>query len=66
MAYADELMASELKIGSASFLDSRSPISYSFARGRPNTACLTRDSAAPSGVVGRDAAGLATSWPGPV
>ncbi len=59
-------MASELKIGRASFFDSRSPISSSFASGRPKTACLTRESAAPSGVVGREAAGLATSWPGPV
>ncbi len=47
-------------------MGSRSPISSSFARGRPNTACLIRDRAAPSGVVGLEAAGFATSWPGPV
>ena len=38
----DELIASELKIASAFFLFSRSPISSSFDRGRPNTIARTR------------------------
>ena len=42
VAYADELIASELKIASAFFFDSRSPISSSDASGRPEEQRLGR------------------------
>ena len=47
VAYADELMASELKIARAFFLDRRSPISSSFASGRPKTTWRMRATARP-------------------
>ena len=66
VAYADELMASELKIARAFGFDRRSPISSSLDRGRPKTIARSRASSRPVGVGGRLAACLATSWPGPV
>ncbi len=67
MAYADELMASELKMASAFFFDRRSPISSSVESGRPKTTARTRVEGPPrTGVVSTFAAGLATSCPGPV
>ncbi len=66
VAYADDEIASELKIASAFVLDRRWPISSSFARGRPSRAPLTRKRKAPRVVVGALAAALAVSWPGPV
>ena len=51
-------MASELKMASAFFLDSRSPISSSVASGRPMRARRATARARPSGVVGAIAAGL--------
>ncbi len=65
-AYADELMASELKTASAFVLESRSSISSSLARGRPIATALTRAQARRMPVVGTFAARLAVSWPGPV
>ncbi len=53
-------------MGSASRFDRRSPISSSLARGRPISQALTRISPRPRRERGADAAGLATSWPGPV
>ena len=47
VAYADELMASELKMARAFFFDRRSPISSSFASGRPKTTWRTRASGPP-------------------
>ena len=66
VAYAEELMASELKIARAFFLDSRSPISSSLASGRPRVMALIRARRRPAGVSGRLAAALATSDPSPV
>ena len=66
VAYADDEIASELKIARAFFLDSRSPISSSLARGRPRSTPLSRARAIPSPVVGALAAAFAVSWPGPV
>ena len=66
VAYADELMASELKMASAFGFESRSPISSSLERGRPKTMARSRATSRPVRVSGRLAAGLATSWPGPV
>ena len=65
VAYADELMASELKIASAFVFDRRSPTSSSFASRRPNTSWRSRATARPVGVRGIDAASRATSAPGP-
>ena len=65
-AYADELIASELKTASAFGLESRSPISSSLARGRPMATAFTLAQARPTGVFGALAARLAVSWPGPV
>ena len=59
-------MASELKMGRASRLDSRSPISSSDARGRPISHAFQRRSWRSSPERGREAAGFATSWLGPV
>ena len=59
-------MASELKIASAFFFESRSPISSSFARGRPKTTWRRRATARPVGVRGSDAASRATRALGPV
>src|SRR3954451_20066357 len=58
-------MASELKMASAFFLDSRSPISSSFASGRPMRTPLSRTLARPTEVVGALAAAFAVSWFGP-
>ena len=66
VAYALELMASELNMASALVLDKRSPISSSLARGRPMSTRRTRSMARPSGVVGALAAGLAVRTPLPV
>ena len=65
VAYADELMASELKIASAIFLDSRSLMSSWIDSGLPKRAWRTRWMARPVAVRGRDAASRATSMPGP-
>ena len=59
-------MASELKMASALVLDRRSPISSSVDRGRPKTTARTRPKNRPVGVRGTLAAGLATSWFGPM
>ena len=59
-------MASELKMASALRFESRSPISSSLESGRPNTIARTRATPRPNGVSATLAAGLATSWPGPV
>ena len=53
-------------MASAFFLDRRSPISSSVASGRPKTTPRTRAKNRPVGVRATLAAGLATSWPGPV
>jgi hypothetical protein len=66
VAYADELIASELKIASAFFFGSRSPSSSSECRGRPMAIDFSRAHARPVGVAGALAAGFATSWLGPV
>ena len=67
VAYADDEIASELKIASAFFLDRRSPISSSFASGRPRRTPLRRAPGhARAAVVGALAAAFAVSWPGPV
>jgi hypothetical protein len=66
VAYADELIASELKMASAFVLLSRSPSSASLASGRPKKKPLTAANARPVGLVGALAASLAVSWPGPV
>ena len=66
VAYADDEIASELKIASAFFFDRRSSISSSFESGRPNTTARMRASALPRPVRGTDAASRATSWLGPV
>src|SRR4051794_1721176 len=58
-------MASELKIASAFFFDRRSPISSSFASGRPRSTPLSRTRARPNVVVGALAAAFAVSCPGP-
>ena len=49
VAYADELIASELKIASAFFFESRSPASSSLASGRPIATPRTRAHAPPDG-----------------
>ncbi len=59
-------MASELKIGRASFFGSRSNASSSFDRRRPNSVRRICSQARPDAVVGADAAALAVSMPGPV
>ena len=58
-------MASELKMGSASFFDSRSPISWALVSGWPKMIALTRAARRPNAVVGALAAALATITPGP-
>src|ERR1035437_9343895 len=58
-------MASELKIGNASFFERRSPISWALVRGFPKTNALTRAARRPKAVVGALAAALATITPGP-
>jgi hypothetical protein len=63
VAYADELMASELKIASAFVFDSRSPISAALDSGRPNSTARARANARPIFVRGTDAASLAMSVP---
>jgi len=60
-AYADELMASELKTASAFVFDRRSSISSSLARGRPIATALTCAQTRPIVVLGSVAAGLAVS-----
>ena len=66
VAYADELIASELKMARAFFLASHSPISSSLASGRPKTRLRPRKDQ-PAGLrEGMLAASLATIWPGPV
>ena len=59
-------MASELKIGRASFFASRSSASSSFASGRPKSARRAFDQASPNPVRGAVAASLAVSMPAPV
>src|SRR3954449_10167294 len=66
VAYADELIASELKIARALVFDSRSPISSSVDSGRPKTTARARLRNRPVGVSATFAAGLATSVPGPM
>jgi hypothetical protein len=66
VAYAEELIASELKIARAFVLLSRSPISSSVDSGRPKTTARTLAMNRPVGVRATLAAGLATSWPGPM
>jgi hypothetical protein len=66
VAYADELIASELKIASALVLLSRSPSSASLASGRPKNRPRTAAKARPVALVGALAASLAVSWPTPV
>ena len=66
VAYADELIGSELKIASALVFDSRSPISSWIESGRPKSTPRTRANVRPSGVSGWLAASRAVSWPGPV
>jgi hypothetical protein len=61
VAYADELMASELKIASAFFFDRRSPSSSSLASGRPTKNPRMPAHSRPVGVVGALAATLAVS-----
>ena len=63
VAYAEELIASELKIARALTLDRRSPISSWMDSGRPNRIARTFASARPAGVRGSEAASRATSWP---
>ena len=59
-------MASELKIGSASFLGSRSSASSSFERGRPNRERRRFDQTSATPVRGAVAASFAVSMPAPV
>ena len=66
VAYADDEMASELKMASALTFDRRSPASSSEASGRPRTTPRILWSIFAPGVVGMLAASLAVSWPGPV
>src|SRR5687768_1999025 len=66
VAYADEEIASELKIARADFFERRSPISSSEASGRPSATALADAMIRPTFVFGALAAGLATSWFGPV
>ena len=66
VAYADELIASELKMASALRFDRRSPISSSLASGRPNRIARVRSKNRPLVVSATLAAGLATICPGPV
>ena len=63
VAYADEEMASELKIARAFGFESRSPMSSWIERGRPKTIARNRANARPALVRGADAASRATSWP---
>ena len=65
VAYAEDEIASELKIGSARRFESRCSDSSSFASGRPTSHALARRSRRPNGVRPADAAGFATSWLGP-
>ena len=66
VAYADELIASELKIARAFFFESRSPASSSLASGRPIATSRTRAHARPRPVLGWLAAGLRDELvPGP-
>ena len=58
-------MASELKIASAFFFDSRSPISSSFDSGRPKTTARRARAAGRGRCAARWPPRLATSWPGP-
>ena len=53
VAYADDEIASELKIASAFFFDRRSSNSSSFDNGRPKTTARNRASARPHPFVGR-------------
>src|SRR5512132_2509261 len=63
VAYADELIASELKIASAFFFESRSEISSWIESGRPKRTPRARANRRPAGVRGTDADSLATSVP---
>src|ERR1035437_5215189 len=65
VAYAEDEMASELKIGRASCLESRSPISEALVSGLPKMNARTRAARRPRAVVGALAAALATITPGP-
>jgi hypothetical protein len=58
-------MASELKMGSASFLERRSSISWALESGFPKTKARTRARRRPKAVVGALAAALAIITPGP-
>ena len=66
VAYADELIASELKMARALGFDRRSPISSSWWSGRPRTTARTFATRRAPGVVGMLAASLAVSWPLPL
>ena len=66
VAYADDEIASELKIASALVFESRSPSSSSLASGRPSATDLTRATSRPAPVAGVLAFSFARSWPGPV
>src|SRR5215218_10576403 len=66
VAYAEDEIASELKIASAFFFDSRSPISSSLASGFPIRTAFARPTTLPIAVVGALAAAFAVSWLGPV
>ena len=59
-------MASELKMASAFFFDSRSPISSSDARRATESTRRMAAAARPAAVVGAVAAGLAVRTPCPV
>ena len=59
-------MASELKMASAFFLDSRSPLSSSEARGLPMNTRRMSVVQRPNAVLGAVAAGLAVMMPLPV
>ena len=61
MAYADDEIASELKIASAFVLDRRSPSSSSLASGRPKNRPRSEANARPVAVVGALAASFAVS-----
>ena len=66
VAYAEDEIASELKMASALTFDSRSPASSSEASGRPSTTPRILCASFAPGVVGMLAASLAVSWPAPV
>ena len=66
VAYAEDEIASELKMASALTLERRSPASSSDASGRPRRMPRILCIILAPGVVGMLAASLAVSWPGPV